>query len=269
MALKDLLLHIDHSPGYPARLELAINLARTHEAELKGICVLSHDYYAPRDGEEAEAARKAESIFRERTAQAGISAQWLQVDWNVVGVGVSEILRRYAYCTDLLIVGQPGAADIKTAFDIPERLGLGTGCPLLMVPDNGAFPVTGSRVMVAWKAGREASRSVRDAMPILEKAAKVTVLTIRPDGGEDGTDGDEVGTIRSHLALHKVPAEYEQIFGGSDSTVGDLLINQAFEQKMDLLVMGAYAPSLRAGFVLSPVTKHLIRHLTVPILISL
>lgn len=28
MALKDLLLHIDHSPGYPDRLELAINLAR-------------------------------------------------------------------------------------------------------------------------------------------------------------------------------------------------------------------------------------------------
>jgi len=271
MALKDLLLHIDHSPGYPDRLELAINLARTHGAHLKGIYALSHAYYAPRETRGAiGAAREAELFFTERTALAGISAEWLYVDWNVVGVTVAEILNHYTFYTDLAIVGQPDGTTVETnsAVDLPERLGLGAGCPLLIVPRTGAFPLTGSRVMIAWKSGREASRSVKDAMPILEKARHVNVVTIGSAGDDNDIALTNARNICSQLARHQVHAGYEQIFAGSDITVGDLLLNHAFEQKMDLLVMGAYAPSSRGGFVLNPVATHLINHMTVPILIS-
>ena len=78
MALKDILLHVDNSPSFLHRLDLAINLAKGHGAHLKGLYVLAHSYYAPRYGRgPTEAAQKAEELFCERTSQAGISAEWL------------------------------------------------------------------------------------------------------------------------------------------------------------------------------------------------
>jgi nucleotide-binding universal stress UspA family protein len=50
--------------------------------------------------------------------------------------------------------------------------------------------------------------------------------------------------------------------------VGDVLLNSACENKMDLLVMGAFAPTRRGAYMLGPVAKHLMNHMTVPVLIS-
>ncbi|MDD2735694.1 MAG: universal stress protein [Desulfuromonadaceae bacterium] len=271
MAFKDLLLHIDHSPSYLARLELAINLARTHGAHLKGIYAVSHAYYTSRDElETADLVRKAEILFTERTTHAGISAEWLHVDCSVVGASIAGILNRYTYYTDLVIVGQPDTAsnEPNTAFDLPEQLGLRAGCPLLIVPRTGSFHLPGTRVMIAWKSGREASRSVKDSMPILKKAQQVSVVTISPFRDDSDIGLENVRKISSYLALHQVPVGHEQIFASSVITVGDLLLNHVFELKMDLLVMGAYSASRSGGIVLSPVAKHLMNHMTVPMLFS-
>jgi len=271
MALKDILLHIDNSPSFPRRLDLAISLTRSHGAHLKGLYVLSHSYYAPRqDRGAAEAARKAEELFCERTAQAGISAEWLFADWSVVGVSVTEILNLYAYYTDLVIVGQPdhSSPDQSTPLDLPERLGLGAGRPLLVVPYAGSFSSIGNRVMIAWKSGREAVRAVNDALPILEKADRVSVVTISPAGSSDSSDTDNAQSICTHLGRHAVSATHEHIHASSSMSIGDLLLNHACEQKMDMLVMGAYAQSRRGVFMHSPVARHLLNFMTVPILIS-
>jgi len=271
MALKDILLHVDNSPSCSRRLDLAISLAKRHGAHLKGLYVLSHSYYAPRHGMGAtEAARKAEELFSERTSQAGISAEWLFADWSVVGVTVTEILNLYAYYTDLVIVGQPdhSSPDQSTPLDLPERLGLGTGRPLLVVPYAGDFSAIGERVMIAWKSGREAVRAANDALPILEKAGRVTVVTISLAGSSDSNDADNSQSICTHLGRHAVNATHEQIYASSSMSVGDMLLNHACEQNMDMLVMGAYAQSRRGVFMFSPVARHLLNFMTVPILIS-
>jgi len=271
MALKDLLLHIDNSPNCSNRIDLAINLARTHGAHLKGLYVLSHSYYAPRYGMGAtEAARKAEELFCERAAQAGISAEWLFADWSVVGVSVTEIVNMYAYYSDLVIVGQPdhSSPDQSTPLDLPERLGLGAGRPLLVLPYAGNFSSIGSRVMIAWKSGRESVRATNDALPILEKAGHVSVVTISPAGSPDNSDADNVIKICTHLGRHSVKATHEHIHASSSMSIGDMLLNHACEQKMDMLVMGAYAQSRRGVFMHSPVARHLLNFMTVPILIS-
>jgi nucleotide-binding universal stress UspA family protein len=271
MALKDILLHIDNSASCANRIDLAISLARTHGAHLKGLYVLSHSYYAPRHGMGAsEAARKAEELFCEKTAQAGISAEWIFADWSVVGVSVTEIINLYAYYADLVIIGQPNhsSSDQSTPLDLPERLGLGAGRPLLVVPYAGSYSTIGNRVMIAWKSGREAVRSTNDALPILEKAGHVSVVTISPAGSPDSSDTDNALKICTHLGRHAVNATHEHIYASSSMTIGDVLLNHACEQKMDMLVMGAYAQSRRGVFMHSPVARHLLNFLTVPILIS-
>lgn len=270
MAIKDILLHLDDSPSCPARIELAIGMAQAHGAHLKGLYVVTHSYYAPRHGVGAsETLARIEALFNDRTAEAGISAEWLYVNWSVVGVSITEILDLHAYYSDLVIVSQPDYSQGSgSAADIPERLGLGSGRPLLVVPYAGTFPVCGERVMIAWRAGRESSRVVNDAMPILEKARHVTVATVGMQGMDDAAAVEDIARITAYLARHKVAAVHEQILTSSSIPVGDVLLNHACEQTMDLLVMGAFSPTRRGNFVLGPVARHLMNHMTLPVLIS-
>ncbi|MBK5276547.1 MAG: universal stress protein [Desulfuromonadales bacterium] len=271
MALKDILLHIDNTPSFPNRLDLAISLARLHGAHLKGLYVVTHPYYTPdHSAGDVEMVRRIEALFKEKVALAGISGEWLYVDWSVVGVGVTEVINRYAYFTDLVIIGQPNhdSPDRDTPKDLPERLGLGAGRPLLVVPYAGTFNTIGERVMIAWKSGREATRSASDALPILEKAKHVSVVTISPAGNFDSNEIEDARKICSHLAHHGINATHDQVLASFNLSIGDMLLNHACEQRMDLLVMGAYAQSRRGGYMHSPVARHLMNFMTVPMLVS-
>jgi len=271
MAIKDILLHLDNSPKSQTRIDLAIQIAKSHGAHIKGLYVLTHSYYAPNQtAAEAAGARNVEALFTASTAAAGVSAEWLYIDSQVVGIKMTEIILRFTYYTDLVIIGQPSEASISAGvpFDLPERLGLASGKPLLIVPYAGNFNHDMKRIMVAWKAGRESSRTLFDALPFLKKSEHLSIVTVtsttRPE------DGAEAGMqkLNAYLSRHGIQSTHDQILTNSSFPVGDTLLNHACEQKMDLLVMGGFASSRRGDFMLGPVARHLMNHMTVPVLIS-
>ena len=53
-----------------------------------------------------------------------------------------------------------------------------------------------------------------------------------------------------------------------DVGVGDAILNAASDYAADLLVIGAYGHSRMRELVLGGVTRHLLRHMTVPVLMS-
>lgn len=267
MPFKDILIHLDNSPGCAARLELAINLARNHGAHLKGLYVIAHPYYAPRHGgSEENGASAMQTLFTKKTAAAGIPAEWLYIDWSVVGVSVTEIVTLYSYYTDLIVVGQPDP-ESQTPVDLPEQLGLGAGRPLLVVPSTGSFPTIGKRVIVAWKAGRESVRAANDALPILEKATKVSIVSVGTFGCHDRVAEETAQRFCAHLAHHQVLADHEQILA-TGLPIGDLLLKHADAQEMDLLVVGGYTLNRRGSYIFSPVVAQLLKRMTLPILLS-
>jgi nucleotide-binding universal stress UspA family protein len=180
MALADIIVHVDHQAGSATRLAVAIGLAKQHRARLTGLFVITHPYYQPRHGAVETAAVVAGEMFEQQVAGAGIESKWQCVDWSVIGVGMTEIVIRHAHYCDLLIVGQASQEPAGTGIpaDLPERLVLGAGRPVLVVPYAGTFASVGRRVLVAWKAGRESTRAVNDALPLLKQAQLVDVLAI-------------------------------------------------------------------------------------------
>ena len=270
MALADILVHIDSTPNCAARLEVAIRLAQRHQASLTGLYVIAHQYYEPRQQGTVEAAvAAARSLFDAGTSGAGIEAQWHCVDWSVVGVSVAEILNHHAHHTDLVFVGQtlPGAASKGFPAGLPERLILGAGRPVLVVPYAGNFPTVGERVLVAWKDGRESTRAVNDALPLLKGARQVNLLAVN-SSADFAADGESLcAAICLHLARHGVTANPDKVLAATAS-VGDTLLNRAFEEGFDLLVMGAYAHTPQGTLVLGAVAKHLLTDMTIPVLRS-
>ncbi len=265
MTFKDVLVHIDSTQQCAARLDLAIGLAKKHRAHLTGLYVISHPHYRPWHERTDMKVAEAQESFSQKTARAGIFAEWLCVDWTVTGVSVTEIVNIHAYHKDLVIVGQPQDGD--TPSDLPERLVSGSGRPVLIVPYAGTFNTVGERVMVAWKSGRESVRAVNDAMPFLLNAREVSILAVNPPAISESASNGPCADICSHLARHDIKAKGEQLVA-ADIPIGDVLLNQAWEEGCDLLVMGAYTHTPRGTLALGSVARHVLKHMTMPVLMS-
>ena len=276
MALKDILLHLDNSKSCKARLEAAIQLAQVNDAHLAGLYIIqlpSFPSYAevniPREVLEAHAraakekADAAEKGFLEATNRAGLSAEWRCVEGEI-----ANHLTVHARYVDLVLLGQVERDDPEsTGPGLIDAVALGAGRPVLTIPYIGISQPLGRRVIVGWNASREAVRAVNDALPLLERAQHVTVLSINPPGGEQG-DGDIASAdICLHLARHGVNAEAHQL-QAEDIEAGAMLLSYAADQGADLIVTGAYGHSRLRELVLGGVTRHLVQHMTVPVFMS-
>src|SRR5262249_44560338 len=120
----------------------------------------------------------------------------------------------------------------------------------------------GERVLVAWAHSREATRAVHDALPLLKLAKSVTVMEVNPEpdhlGGAD---------IALHLTRHGVKAEVASTTSG-DINNGDAILSRAADLTADLLVMGGYGHSRLREFAFGGVTRHILEHMTLPVLMS-
>jgi nucleotide-binding universal stress UspA family protein len=268
MGIKDILVHLDDSAAAESRLELAILYARKHGAYLRGLYPVTHAYYEPREIGELSSRERVETLFSEKTEAAGVTSEWIFLDSSVIGVTVSDIVTMQAYYSDLVIVGQTNhrTPALNIPADFPEHIVKACGRPVLVVPYSGSFATAGDRVMVAWKAGRESVRGLNDAMPLVEKALSVSIVGIGSEPISSDIDSQNTG-LGNYLARHAVTARTDYICTG-DLSVGDTILNFACQYSVDLLVMGAFAPSLGGAPALSQVARHVLSHLTVPVLLS-
>ena len=135
------------------------------------------------------------------------------------------------------------------------------------MPYAGRFDTVGSHVLVAWNATREAARAVNDAMPILQKAEKVTVLSVNPPSEEAGGPAWPAADIALHLARHGVTAEASSTVS-LEIDVGNAILSRAADFGSDLIVMGGYGHSRQREFILGGVTRTLLQHMTVPVIMA-
>ena len=276
MALKDILVHVDNSRSCSARLETAFALARFHDAHLIGLYVnqgpMLPKFAEASAGEELlkeledtlrQRAAEAETLFKRISQQQEIVTEWRYVEGDAVAT--LNLHSRYA---DLIIMGQGEGDDPRPrGGGLAIKVLMESGRPILLTPYLSTLKTIGKRVLVAWNVRREAVRALNDALPVLEKAERVNVLSINPPSGTMG-DGDiPSADICLHLARHGVRAEAQHV-RAEDIDVGNLLLSHATEQGADLIVMGAYGHSRLRDFVLGGATRHILEHMTVPVFLS-
>jgi nucleotide-binding universal stress UspA family protein len=174
----------------------------------------------------------------------------------------------YARAVDLIIAGQSDPQWIGSGqLDIADQLVLETGRPVLIIPNTAAPGLVGERVLVAWNGRREAARAAFDALPILRRAKEVKVVWVNPQS-EDETPGDiPTADICSALARHGVRCE------GTDRikphvNVGETLLACAKDIAANLLVMGCYGHARLREFVFGGASRHVLQHMSIPILMS-
>ena len=267
MAIKDILVHIDERECSAARLHLAIRLAREHNAHLAGIFVEHHSFFPFSTSTSDEAPLAARELFARAVAPSGLSSEWIHVP-AALGLGMAEAVILHAYYRDLLVIGQLDYEDRCSLPDnFPDRVILGCGGPVLVVPYVGDSVSIGRRIMVAWRCGPESARSVNDALPLLRRAEDVAAVSV-PSGRGDDHILPISGDLVQHLLRHGVNAHSDLLFR-DDIGVGDQILNYASDHGVDLIVLGVYSQNRRGGQLsLGEVSRHLLKCMTVPTLMS-
>lgn len=247
-----------HVTGLVIPSQIGINLTETTDALTRGPSLSRlHDA-------ELAAARHAEEIFREQLDRCGLRGSWLVAE-GMVAYTAGTRARQF----DMTIVGQvdPQHPPLGTRKLVPEALFLESGRPVLVIPCVGEFDSVGARVLVAWDGSREAARAVNDAMPFLEGAAKVSVVTFeRSTPAADDMVADPI-TVVSHLAEHGVQSR-GIIRRLGDATVAQALLACSAREQCDLLVMGGYGHSRLHEIVTGGTTRTILRQMNVPVLLS-
>ena len=275
MPYKTVLVHVDSGKRAALRVDIACRLAKLSDAHLIGLhalTVVNLPSYAMVEGGAqvreyhdrmvSEAAVRAEQTFKKGVAAVGVAKS----EWRVSRRDAAHSVPVHGRYADVLVLGQPNETDASGVEpDFAERVVLEVGRPVLLIPYAGEFPTVGTKVLVAWNAGREATRALTDAIPILREAKQVNVVAFNPKGAPHGeVPGADIGL---YLARHGIKVNVSQQTA-EDVDVGNQILSRAADLDVDLIVMGAYGRARMSELILGGATRTIVQSMTVPVLMS-
>jgi nucleotide-binding universal stress UspA family protein len=286
MTFRTILVHADGTEDANRCLNMGFRMARRLESHIKVL----HVRFDPKDtvpllGEGMSVAMIedmmdiAEKEGGTRSSQARLNFEAIVAEQQVkiadspVDNGFSacwfeevgredDCIAAHGRLADLIVSARPTAeSDVSTNLTLNAAI-FETGRPVLVVPPTEC-PDPGNRVVISWNGSAQSARAVASALPILKAAESVTSFTV--DSGK--TSGERAPELTSYLRWHGIESKAQAI-SGPPSTVGAKLIDDLMSENADLLVMGAYTHSRMRQMILGGVTRYILEHSPVPVLMS-
>jgi nucleotide-binding universal stress UspA family protein len=214
------------------------------------------------DAEIRQQVRVAESQFRALLGQRARGITWRAsiTDWP------SEFVIQQARNADLIIANEAldGNPLDRLRYVSTSDLVMQAGRPVLVLPPSiDSLPAR--HILVAWKDTREARRAVADALPLLKSAARVTVLEIASNDSLADAQTNVVD-VAYWLGHHGVTAHGSAVASSGDDAKQLSAIVE--HHAVDLIVAGAYGHSRFREWVFGGVTRDLLLHAKLPVLLS-
>lgn len=227
--------------------------------------LLGPEDFAAFEAIDAEQSAALKAAFDNATRNRAFVAEWRSIEPTM---DVFSNIVEHGRAADLIVASQADPEwEMSGLFDAPERLALESGRPVLVVPYAGQWGEIGKRITIAWSGKREGARAVFDALPLLRGAETVTLLCV-VGRSADGESGQLPGTeIAATLARHGVKVTVQKSIA-DEIGVADEILGRLADNGSDLLVMGAYGHSRLREMVFGGVTRDILRHMTVPTLLS-
>ncbi len=183
-----------------------------------------------------------------------VSATWREATGkqaNVIGVR--------GRLADIIVVAKPDR-DQNLGLNSLQAALLESGKLVLMCPDRAVDSV-GAKVAIAWNGSGESARAMTAALPILEKADAVVLLTQADKALPVSAEEAKV-----YLETHGISCTV-QSFSATSSAVAKILLDGAKDAGADCLLMGAYGQSRQRELIMGGVTQYVVDHADLPVLL--
>lgn len=281
MSFQDILLHIDSYPRPTS--EAALDQAVQFVSLLNGrVTALALAIRIPMQSSRlTDYLLKLTAIAREAEGESHVACR-ARLDYfvakaraaDVLGDGLletadllaySEHLARRAEVRDFCIIPLTDVFDGQ--IEAAQTVVFASGRPVLVFKAGEADLPTQSlrRAVVAWDGSRCAARALHEALPILQRANEVrlvTVLNEKPAAPKGGAD-----EALRHLQAYGVQPVLDDI-QAAGRPIGHVLDDYLQERQADFLVMGAYGRSRLRELVLGGATEHVLHHTKIPVFLA-
>ncbi len=187
-------------------------------------------------------------------AEQAVSASWLEETCDA-----ASRLMFHARHSDAVVLGRTRNRDCMPA-GLIETLLAGCGRPVIIAPDVAPPSVMGT-IVVGWKETAEAARAVTAALPLLERARQVILLSIVEDGA---ASREALGDLALQLRWHGISAEV-RVKIEDPGRAASQLQEAAAQAGADLLVVGGFGHGPLREYLFGGVTQTLIDAASLPV----
>jgi nucleotide-binding universal stress UspA family protein len=282
--IKQVLTWVDGSENDWAALDYALQIAQrfgSHidvlhvrldvRAESSGAAAerrFDHLLGIPVERAAAESAARARSHFEEWQTQCRVPCRDIasvpgepSTRWRQIVGYESEVVARVGRLSDLILLARPNERSSITSLMALETALFDTCRPVLVVPAGSTANLC-HRPLIAWNGSLEAARAVGFALPFLEQCENLVGIFAAPES-KHRTETEE---LLYYLGWHGVVAE---TFLVQDARpVGSRLLAHADAIQASMIVMGAYTHGHYRQFLFGGVTRHVIDHAAIPVLLA-
>jgi hypothetical protein len=199
----------------------------------------------------------ARALFREACGERR-NARFVGVDGHFV-----DAIRSFGVAYDFIITDRLAKEEGRKPYAFNTAL-FESGAPVLIMPPTLPTQIENC-VVVIWSGTSQSGRALRAALPILEKAKKVFVLS------NSTNPMANPATATDYLNLHGIKCKGDY-FDGSGLTArgrGRAIIKAASSMDADLMIMGAFGHNgIERIFDLGRTTRKLVTATPIPLLMQ-
>ena len=278
--MKSILVPTENRPGMTATLESALLLAQRCDGYIEAFPLRSRvqDFialdptgsvpfarYELEVEEEAVRVRTFFEVFmQERNVpKRGKATEGLSYAWFEDAAEGENFVGSYGRVFDIIVLGRPGADTTSLHNRAIESALFESGRSVLLTPPIAPKEIA-TKIMVHWNRSTEQARATDAAMPLLQRASKVTVLDV--NGGQ-GVPGPSAGQLLEYFERSGIKADLVTV-GLEGRTTGEAVLRAAAAQGCDLLVKGAYTQSRLRQMIFGGATSYILANAPLPVLMA-
>ena len=218
--------------------------------------------------QEAALSERSEERFKRFCDSRGLPIRtephgggMLSASWSEETDNPENRLLFRARHSDLVVLGRPKQTDYMPSMLIEDLL-LRCGRPIVIAPDVSPRSVSGT-ILVGWKETPEAARALTAAMPLLERAQRVVLISVTED---KHAQAPALEHLAAQLLWHGIKAEYHLIDGKINRATQQLEL-AARQYQADMLVIGGFGHGPLRELILGGVTQGFIARAALPVFV--
>ncbi len=287
MAIRKLLLPLTGTAAGEAALATALIAARIWNAHVTALHVrvdsrdvaplageglsgaMIEEMMSATEKESTDRAHAVRAMFERFVAAHGVTVTDAKRGSTVATASFATITGReedlvaqQARLADLTIVPHPDAGEDVSSSDALHAVLFDSGRPVLIAPQISPTTI-GDRICIAWNGTAESAAAVLGALPWMQRASAVRVLT----SDEYHRRGPQGADLVDYLSLHGITTDIAS-FRAIDKDVGAGLLAATRDFGADMLAMGAYSHSRLRQLILGGVTRHVLENATIPVMMN-
>jgi nucleotide-binding universal stress UspA family protein len=278
--MKTILVPTEDNSAMRSALETALLVARRCDSYIEGFAlrwsVAQFAAFDPTGGIPLETdtlaadrmEKQARQIFESfmhghNVPRSAAKTEALSFGWLDDAPQSEDFVGSYGRVFDVIVMSRPGANETFV-----HRRALDTGLfesgrPILLAPPWPP-PQIATNVLIAWNRSTEQARATALAMPLLQKANRVTVLTVI--GGTE-VPGPSAEQLTYYLQRNGIAAEPMRV-GLDGKNTGQAILAAAQSLDCDLLIKGAYTQSRLRQMIFGGATRHVLENAEITVLFS-